>query len=553
MRKSLLLIAAIAITMSGFSQSQITGSVNTKPVITQNSTKATVGQLAYSTATTAGANFGSAIPDFTVLAYFNAADVASYAGDYINKISIACDPAGLSTDVTIKIWADTSGLGASPVYTQVVALADLVNGWNDIMLTTPYLLSNADVAFGFTASTAAGSGFAYDNSALAANEKGSYYTYGAGWGNLGTGNAGEYLNWNLIANVDDGVSASDAGVTVVDIPNWNCDLTATEQITATVKNLGTVDITTAFNIGYKVNGGTEITVPVTVPLAVNTTTDVSFTVDMSVDGPYQIDVYTLLTGDADNNNDTTTNATAKTSPNVVPFTVAFDGTTVDFAGWNNEDVNADGSTWGIYDITPIGAAHSGTIAALYQYSATNAADDYMYSNCVDLVAGDYTLKFWTMIDASYPEKLSVKIGQGQTPAAMTTTIVDLGTITNGTWEETIANFTIATAGTYNLGFYAYSDANADYIALDDVTIEIATEISNISANNINVYPNPTTGIITITNAENANINVYNQIGALVRTVENTNLIDLSDLENGTYIVKITTATSTIVKNIVLTK
>jgi hypothetical protein len=80
-----------------------------------------------------------------------------------------------------------------------------------------------------------------------------------------------------------------------------------------------------------------------------------------------------------------------------------------------------------------------------------------------------------------------------------------------------------------------------------------SSVSSVSEKSVSIYPNPTTGIVNITNAENATINVYNQVGSLVKTATNVNSIDLSNVANGTYIVKVTTNTNTIVKNIVLTK
>ena len=555
MKKTLLFIAMFAITLTGFSQ--FSGSVQTKHLFNaEMTTRVTTGALAYSTQASAEANFGAALADFTALTYFNAADVVAFDGDYINKISIACNPANFSGSITIKIWSDTTGFGATTAYTQTVALADLTDGWNEIILTTPYALTNADVAFGYTASTTAGLGYKYDNSALAANEKGSYILYDNTWDNIGTGTAGQYLNWNLMANVDDGVIGEDAAITNVTVPNWNCELTATEEITATIKNVSTIALTTAFNIGYKVNNGTEVTLPVTVPIAAGASVDVSFNVDMTADGDYEVLVYSLLSTDVDNDNDSMLAETVNTVANTIPMSVEFDVTTLDFAGWNNEDVNNDGSTWGLINFGENGA-HSGDFAMAYMYHGTNNADDYMYSNCIDLAAGDYFLKFWVKVGSeegtTFPEKLSVKIGEGQNASAMTTVINDFGEVTDVDWTEKAVEFTIATAGTYNLGFYAYSDANMWYVAVDDVTIGLATSVNTISTSTINVYPNPTTGLVHVSTAKDATIYVYNQVGALVKTVSNTNTVDLSDVQNGTYIVKVVTNNNIVVKNIVLAK
>ena len=84
--------------------------------------------------------------------------------------------------------------------------------------------------------------------------------------------------------------------------------------------------------------------------------------------------------------------------------------------------------------------------------------------------------------------------------------------------------------------------------------DVASEVSSVTTTSeINIYPNPTTGLLNVINAENATINVYNTVGELVKTVTNTNTVDLSDVQNGTYIVKVITNDNIVVKNIVLTK
>lgn len=68
-------------------------------------------------------------------------------------------------------------------------------------------------------------------------------------------------------------------------------------------------------------------------------------------------------------------------------------------------------------------------------------------------------------------------------------------------------------------------------------------VENIEVSNINVYPNPASEMITITNAENANITVLNILGEIVYTVENAvsnQTIDISKLAAGTYFVRVNT-------------
>ncbi|MBR0323752.1 MAG: T9SS type A sorting domain-containing protein, partial [Bacteroidales bacterium] len=60
-------------------------------------------------------------------------------------------------------------------------------------------------------------------------------------------------------------------------------------------------------------------------------------------------------------------------------------------------------------------------------------------------------------------------------------------------------------------------------------------VEEILSNNYNIYPNPTTSLVTI---EGENINyvaVYNSVGQLIKVVKTqNNVVDMSACENGVY-------------------
>ncbi len=58
---------------------------------------------------------------------------------------------------------------------------------------------------------------------------------------------------------------------------------------------------------------------------------------------------------------------------------------------------------------------------------------------------------------------------------------------------------------------------------------------------INVYPNPAKDRVVIEGIEAAEVNVYNALGQVVKTVRGTNEIDLSGLVEGVYMLRITDA------------
>jgi len=100
------------------------------------------------------------------------------------------------------------------------------------------------------------------------------------------------------------------------------------------------------------------------------------------------------------------------------------------------------------------------------------------------------------------------------------------------------------------------------IAGDSFTYEASFDfcISTVGiedANNveIEVYPNPSTGLVNIKGVENAKVAVYNVTGALVAEYENFNngIIDLSEQENGIYIMKISNDSFVTTKRIAISR
>ena len=66
---------------------------------------------------------------------------------------------------------------------------------------------------------------------------------------------------------------------------------------------------------------------------------------------------------------------------------------------------------------------------------------------------------------------------------------------------------------------------------------------------INIYPNPSPGIFTITGEQILKVETRNVFGALIQSSYSAS-IDLSDQPNGIYMVKIITGNGTVTKKIV---
>jgi hypothetical protein len=114
------------------------------------------------------------------------------------------------------------------------------------------------------------------------------------------------------------------------------------------------------------------------------------------------------------------------------------------------------------------------------------------------------------------------------------------------WSSTPAGFsstaqnptaTPTTAGTYTYTV-TVSSGGCSNTASANVTVNTCTDIENTNdvVQDVNLFPNPTTGIINIENYQYDpfTITVYNTLGEVLTEEENPSAIDISMFENGTY-------------------
>jgi len=542
MKKFTFILSALLIAVMSFAQFQANPKVSPFLEELPSSAKAPVTTLAYcSDVVDANIGFGAA-NDFIVLAQFPAATMATYTGNFVNQIQIGVNPSNITGDITVGVWTDTTGNFAStPAASETVAVSSLVDGWNTITLTTPYSIDGSQIWVGYVVSSL-DYGLYMDDIAYQADGYGDIIFDGTEWGLIHDyGVAGLDGNWHIKAVVDDGASFVDVSVSNLTAPNSGCEVGANEELVATVVNLGSDDITDAFDIAYAINNdyGNEVAVAVPVPLAAGASVDVTFNLDFSVDGAYLIEAYCNYAADVDLTNDTAMNAVINTLPIVIDATGYSNDfqENEDFLGIGIVDNNADGSTWDFFIET------DPNIAAAYEYNSTNAGDDYLVLNCMDFTAGDYVVGFdYKVQSASYPEGIKAVWGTSPDPADLTNEIVSLTNLTNTDFETSAGNtFTITTDGTYYIAFVAISDADMWILWLDNITVEMAVGVESTIENTVSVYPNPANNVINVANAENSSIVVLNMVGEVVATIDNASAnqtIDISNLADGTYFVRV---------------
>lgn len=170
--------------------------------------------------------------------------------------------------------------------------------------------------------------------------------------------------------------------------------------------------------------------------------------------------------DADNSERAYTENIITGQPIEPDWTTAFDSKN-DFRLWTILDANNDGYTWAYM-------SNGSTKLARALVSETNASDDWFFSPPIHLEPDRfYKLGFKARRGLSgYAEKFSVAFGAHRTPADMKqellpeTVLPETADFTS--FEE---EFSVATEGTYYIGFHATSDPGNFAVYLDDVSIK----------------------------------------------------------------------------------
>jgi len=115
------------------------------------------------------------------------------------------------------------------------------------------------------------------------------------------------------------------------------------------------------------------------------------------------------------------------------------------------------------------------------------------------------------------------------------TLIDMTNLNGQNYSNIVIDQLQITAG----GGYQYMGLDAFTWVKDTGLVLAANEVRS-SKKDSGIYPNPTSGPLTIKTEDNSKFEVYSQSGQLVKTIETqkgTNESDISDLPKGVYTIK----------------
>ena len=112
-------------------------------------------------------------------------------------------------------------------------------------------------------------------------------------------------------------------------------------------------------------------------------------------------------------------------------------------------------------------------------------------------------------------------------------------------------------GVYDVTLTVSDGTNSNTITKDDyIEVDHITGISNNGKSGVSLFPNPASDEIIIRNVNGANVKIYNIDGQLMIAHENVSgvyKIDITNLENGIYVVEIVDDGKTVVKKLNIVK
>ncbi|MBC7447365.1 MAG: T9SS type A sorting domain-containing protein [Hymenobacteraceae bacterium] len=218
-------------------------------------------------------------------------------------------------------------------------------------------------------------------------------------------------------------------------------------------------------------------------------------------------------------------------------------------GWTILNLNGDTVQWRVR-ATSFANSAPHALSIRYTDNAALAEDDWAIMPGVQLAAGEELRVMFGYRggSTSFTEKLEVKVGNAPTVAALTSTIFTNDNIVNVAYETATGSFVAPAAGTYYVGYHAFSAGDQFRIAIDDIELErrVVGVNNSAAARAVNVYPNPSAGQlnvqITESGATRVALRVLDNLGRVVYTAtmrdNAVKTLDLTTLSNGLYTVQV---------------
>ncbi|MBR3798914.1 MAG: choice-of-anchor J domain-containing protein [Bacteroidales bacterium] len=221
-------------------------------------------------------------------------------------------------------------------------------------------------------------------------------------------------------------------------------------------------------------------------------------------------------------------------------------------GWSFVDSDNDGNnwTWENSASTPHMTTYEG-IGCIYSesYNSVGALtpDNWAISPAIEIENGPISVSLYAKgQDTDYAaEHFQIYAGTSADVTAMTSVSEEF--VATGEYTQYTANLPESYVGqTIYVAIRHFNVSDEFVLVVDNFEVfayghVVITDIEENIAESIAVYPNPTSSMVTIANAEGKDIIVVNSLGQVVASIENAaanQTIDVTNFANGTYFVKV---------------
>lgn len=213
---------------------------------------------------------------------------------------------------------------------------------------------------------------------------------------------------------------------------------------------------------------------------------------------------------------------------------------------NYGEYDSDGWSSGTWVNGSGSSAQNGEGYVFNNTSKSFAKNDWIFSYPIRMVANEKVeIKYFAQMgsDEASPATLKLSVANAPEKEAITQELSS-NQINGSTYVEYSSTFTADADGVYYFGFGNVTAPVAINSALRIDNIRFAKgdlAVSNVSKNQIKVYPNPVRDILQLESAEKIlKAEVYSIDGQLLKTTVESNKIDFSPYSKGLYLIKIFT-------------
>ena len=239
-------------------------------------------------------------------------------------------------------------------------------------------------------------------------------------------------------------------------------------------------------------------------------------------------------------------------PQNLPWTCGFERNE-NLSCWTFIDADGDGHGWEYTstaqngDAPLINLVHGGS-EAYASSSYVNGIgvltpDNYAITPKLVIPAEGATLEWWEApLNAQYPDFYSVYVSTTGTNTADFTNLIYSGSTNVSGWRKHSRSLAGFAGKEIYIAFRHHNISDAFWFAIDDIKVSAGNtaSITEVENANVTLYPNPVTSVLNIEAQGIQEVSVLDVNGRTVMTKQNTNRIDMSNLANGVYFVRVIT-------------